>query len=109
MPITVASELRDDVDWMEEMLPIFQASCENDKGNRDISILWLSNFHSHLLLLLIGCMSEGWSILIYTTMATVGKWEKAWAGAANVSDEVFDHAGGNGHSRSNTLWYIATR
>ncbi len=42
-------------------------------------------------------------------MATIGRWEEAWEGMKAVSEEVFDHAGANGHSRTNTLWYIATR
>jgi endo-1,3(4)-beta-glucanase len=87
LPITVASELRDNTEWVEEMLPVFQNSCDSDPG----------------------CLSEGWSVLIYTCMATIGKWQEAWAGMNSVPDEIFEHAGANGHSRSNTLWYIATR
>lgn len=32
MPLTPASELRDDPQWVEEMLPSFEESCSNDKG-----------------------------------------------------------------------------
>ena len=32
MPLTPASELRDDPQWVEEMLPSFEESCYNDKG-----------------------------------------------------------------------------
>jgi hypothetical protein len=42
-------------------------------------------------------------------MATIGLWEGAREGTLKLNDSVFEAAGGNGHSRSNTLWYIATR
>ena len=32
MPLTPASELRDEPAWIEEMLPLFAASCFNDTG-----------------------------------------------------------------------------
>jgi hypothetical protein len=87
LPLTVASELRDDPKWVAEMLPVFKASCDSNPI----------------------CESEGWSILIYTCQATLGQWKEAWTNMNAINDTVFDHAGGNGHSRSNTLWYIATR
>lgn len=34
LPITVASEARDDVLWVSEMLPVFEASCASDLGGR---------------------------------------------------------------------------
>ena len=55
------------------------------------------------------CTNEGWSITVLTLHATLGDVHKAWAGVDKLSDDVFTTAGGNGHSRSNTLWYIATR
>lgn len=54
-------------------------------------------------------MKEGWSVLLYTSAATLGRWEEAWAGINALPEETFDKAGANGHSRSNSLWYIATR
>jgi hypothetical protein len=42
-------------------------------------------------------------------MATTGKWKEAWDGVSNLDPAVFESAGGNGHSLTNTLWYIATR
>jgi hypothetical protein len=63
----------------------------------------------HTTLLCQACEDEGWSIVVYTSMATVGLWEEAWAGVDELPDSVYESAGGNGHSRTNTLWYIATR
>ena len=87
LPITTAAELRDDPSWMAEMLPKFSGSCLSDPV----------------------CTEQGWSIIIYTSMATIGKWEEAWKGINNLDRDVYESAGGNGHSKTNTLWYIATR
>jgi hypothetical protein len=87
MPLTPAAEQRDTVDWVREMLPVFNASCLID---------------TH-------CERDGWSILVLSTQATAGDWRGAWEGLNALDDSVYDSAGGNGHSRSNTLWYIATR
>jgi endo-1,3(4)-beta-glucanase len=87
MPVTPTSQYRDTVPWVEEMLPDFNASCYSDPV----------------------CKAQGWSILVLTCQATVGKWQEAWAGLQMLSDAVFETAGGNGHSRSNSLWWIATR
>jgi len=42
-------------------------------------------------------------------LATIGKWGEAWEGITKLDPNVFEGAGGNGHSLTNTLWYIATR
>ena len=42
-------------------------------------------------------------------MATIGKWEEAKRGLLSLNASVFLNAGGNGHSLSNSLWYVATR
>lgn len=87
MPVTVAAELRDDVGWVAEMLPYLQESCFTDPV----------------------CTREGWSIVIFTSMAATGKWKEAWDGVRSLDPLVFESAGGNGHSLTNTLWYIASR
>jgi endo-1,3(4)-beta-glucanase len=87
MPLTPLAELRDDPAWVKEMLPKFNATCTNDPV----------------------CIEQGWSILIYACMATIGNWKEAWDGMQSLDMDVFDSAGGNGHSMTNTLWYIATR
>lgn len=48
VPLTPASELRDDPAWIEEMLPLFEESCMKDEGNK-IEIIYN---HIQLLLLL---------------------------------------------------------
>jgi hypothetical protein len=48
-------------------------------------------------------------VLIYSCMAAVGDWQGAWRGAESLDESAFLDAGGNGHSLSNTLWYVATR
>jgi len=87
LPITVASEDRDDVEWIREMLPVFNETCSSD----------------------IACQTEGWSVLVLASQATAGDWRGAWKGVNALSENSFEGAGGNGHSRSNTLWWIATR
>lgn len=87
LPLTPASELRDDGPWVSEMLPVFAQSCLKDHN----------------------CLTQGWTILIYTALATIGQWQEAWEGVNELDPSVYDTAGGNGHSRTNTLWYIATR
>jgi endoglucanase Acf2 len=87
MPLTAISELRDTPAWVKEMLPYFQESCSQYPA----------------------CRSEGWSILIIACLATIGQVDEAFEQVLTLPEEVFNTAGGNGHSRSNTLWYVATR
>lgn len=63
------------------MYPLFAQSCEESPG----------------------CTEQGWSILQYAVLATVGHRE------LEIPKDSFSSAGGSGHSLSNTLWYIATR
>ena len=69
------------------MLPVFQKSCF---GSKD-------------------CLVQGWSVLVFAMQATLGKWEEARKGILALDPSAFEGAGGNGHSLSNSLWYIATR
>lgn len=90
LPFTPISEARDTLGWVDEMLPVFRKSCEADPV----------------------CTDQGWSVLVHCLEATTGRWEAAWAAIEKLEDQpetVYETAGGNGHSRSNTLWYIATR
>jgi hypothetical protein len=57
----------------------------------------------------LDCAGSGWHVLIYSCMAAVGDWQGAWRGAESLDESAFLDAGGNGHSLSNTLWYVATR
>ena len=87
LPITVVSEHRDNPAWLEEMYHPFADACNEA----------------------IACETDGWSVLQLAILASVGHYEKALARAQALSPEVFESAGGNGHSLSNTIWYIATR
>ena len=87
LPITPIAEQRDGVVWLGEMYPSFAKTCA---ANKD-------------------CEEQGWSLLQLASLATIGYPEQAAKEAEALSPSVFDSAGGNGHSLTNTLWYIATR
>jgi len=56
-----------------------------------------------------GCKSGGWSILELAVLAEVGHPQQAIDKALGLPAKVFTTPGGNGHSLTNTLWYISTR
>jgi hypothetical protein len=87
LPLTPVSESRDDVKWLREMYKPYADSCN---GNPN-------------------CEGDGWSVMQLAILASVGHVDFAMDRAQALSPKVFTSAGGNGHSRSNTLWYIATR
>lgn len=87
MPLTSIAERRDSVEWLQQMYIPFAASCESDQM----------------------CEDQGWSVLQYAVLSAVGHRDLAAEKAKALPGAVFDSAGGNGHSKSNTLWYIATR
>jgi hypothetical protein len=106
MQITAATEVRDPPAWVGEMLPYFNNSCNLNPG---IEIVFCYNAYSVYDDYCLGCKSDGWSILIFACMATIGQWKEAWSNVESISDDVYSTAGGNGHSKTNTLWYISTR
>ena len=57
----------------------------------------------------LDCVDQGWSILVYAGQAELGDWVGAWENMQALNESVFYEAGGNGHSRSNCLWYVSTR
>jgi len=87
MPLTPVSESRDDIDWAKQLYPSFAESCHTATD----------------------CDEEGWGVLLYAILAEVGHPEKAIAYAESLSLDVFETAGGNGHSLTNTIWYYSTR
>jgi len=87
MPLTSVSERRDSVKWAQQMYPPFAASCKADRN----------------------CKEQGWSVLQYAMLAVVGHRDLAAEEVNKLPASVFESAGGNGHSLTNTLWYIATR
>jgi hypothetical protein len=46
---------------------------------------------------------------VYAAQAEIGSWREAWRNLNKLNQSVYFEAGGNGHSRSNSLWYISTR
>jgi endo-1,3(4)-beta-glucanase len=87
LPLTAISEERDDLAWTNTIYKPFTTSCASD----------------------FRCTTSGWSILQLAILATVGYKEEAAMRVRELPDESFTNAGGNGHSRTNTLWYISTR
>lgn len=87
LPITPISESRDSIVWLESMYGALAESCDTRPD----------------------CSESGWKILQIAALASVGYREKAAEQAIGLKPAVFEDAGGNGHSLSNTLWYIATR
>lgn len=87
LPLTPISGLRDSPDWLGAVYFPFRKSCNAD----------------------LNCVSNGWSILGLGILATIGHQNLALEGALSVQEDAFHSAGGNGHSRTNTLWFIGTR
>jgi Glycosyl hydrolase family 81 C-terminal domain len=87
IPLTPISEYRDTVSWSKETYHIVAESCDADPE----------------------CTTNGWSVIQLALLATVGHQEGSADIANSLSLDVFESAGGNGHSLSNTLWYSATR
>ena len=85
LPLTPISESRDGLKWAEEIYAPLAESCDG------------------------ACVSEGWSIQVNAILATIGRVQEAVEGTLKVPSTAYEHAGGNGHSKSNTLWYISTR
>ena len=55
------------------------------------------------------CIKEGWAVMVYAVLATLGHPEAAMEKALAIPESAFYSAGGSGHSLTNTLWYIASR
>ena len=87
LPLTPISEARDGLDWSKSMYASFADSCVRNEG----------------------CRESGWKVLQLAMLATVGHKQLALDGAQDLHKAVFEDPGGNGHSLSNTLWYISTR
>lgn len=85
LPLTPMSEERDDLNWVTEAFDRYALTCD------------------------ARCVAEGWSVQILALLATLGFKGKAKEHAQDLTPSIFETAGGNGHSLSNTLWYISTR
>jgi Glycosyl hydrolase family 81 C-terminal domain len=86
LPLTAISEVRDD-DWANLIYKPLTKYCAAD----------------------FKCTESGWSILQLAILATVGYADEAAMRVKELPDDSFENAGGNGQSRTNTLWYISTR
>lgn len=87
LPLTPIAGQRDDIGWAKAMYPSLEEACISNQI----------------------CEAQGWSVLQLGALATVGHGRLALSRARLLPSIVFESAGGNGHSMSNTLWYIATR
>merc|ERR1719148_448257 len=87
LPLTSVGERRDTDQWLRQLYPSYVESCDSDAN----------------------CVNEGWAVLLYSVLATLGHADLAIEKTLRLSNKVFVSAGGSGHSMSNTLWYIATR
>jgi len=91
LPQTAASEaLRGSTrkEWVRQMLPAFAVSCAASGGV---------------------CEDQGWSALSWGAAAVAGDCAGAWQHVSALPDSVFATDGGNGNSRTNALWWVATR
>ncbi|KAG5178337.1 hypothetical protein JKP88DRAFT_188690 [Tribonema minus] len=91
LPITGVSERLLEKEWVKQMLPDFKESCWDPIN--PISM----------------CVEQGWSMLVNVAQAITGEWRLARDGILDLPDSAFEGAGGNGHSRSNMLWFISTQ
>jgi Glycosyl hydrolase family 81 C-terminal domain len=87
LPITPIVEYRDTVSWSKEMYHIFAGACSADPA----------------------CTANGWSVIQLALLGIVGHQQDSADLAISLPAEVFDSAGGNGHSLTNTLWFLSTR
>lgn len=87
LPLTAVAEKRDDIEWAMELYPSFAKSCQSFDN----------------------CDAQGWGILQHAILATVGYPNEAIKYVESLPKEIFESAGGNGHSLTNSIWYYATR
>jgi Glycosyl hydrolase family 81 C-terminal domain len=88
LPLTPISENRDaSQEWLREIYAPLANSCAAD----------------------FGCANEGWGVLQLAILATIGNVNMAKEHAQQIPASAFNSAGGNGHSMTNTLHYMATR
>jgi hypothetical protein len=87
LPLTPIAEDRDDSEWLREMYKPFADGCADQDG----------------------CIDQGWIVLQLAVLAAVGHVDLAMERSLELPNSVFESAGGDGHSLTNTLWYIATR
>lgn len=87
LPLTPIAEFRDSITWSKQLYLDYATSCEEDDS----------------------CESNGWSVLQLALLATVGHAQDAFNRVLTLDPDIFESAGGNGHSMTNTIWYLASR
>jgi len=87
LPFTPISEDFLDPAWIKQEYPVFQQACQAGDCNRD-----------------------GWIAFLLMEQAILDK-ASAWKNIMSLPDSIFEAgaSGGNGNSRTNTLWWAATR
>eukprot|EP00993_Chasmostoma_nieuportense_P005371 NODE_599_length_2037_cov_21.849738_g557_i0.p1 GENE.NODE_599_length_2037_cov_21.849738_g557_i0~~NODE_599_length_2037_cov_21.849738_g557_i0.p1 ORF type:complete len:432 (-),score=132.99 NODE_599_length_2037_cov_21.849738_g557_i0:117-1412(-) len=87
LPITPVVHLMFDPFWVASAYPKFQQYCQAEPM----------------------CVQSGFVTFLYAEQAMIDR-EAAWSNAMALKDDVFtiDCAGGNGNSRTNTLYFIAS-
>ena len=85
LPLTPIAEARDAIEWANEIYGPLSQSCDGR------------------------CVQEGWSIQVNAILATIGRVQEAVEGILTLPSTAYEFAGGNGHSKSNALWYVTTR
>jgi len=85
LPLTPIAEVRDGLEWAKDAYPLVSKSCTRS------------------------CSQSGWKVLEIALLATVGHRMMGVNHTLDLPDSVFEDPGGNGHSMSNTLWYVSTR
>lgn len=95
IPFTAVAQRRDDPEWTKELYPVYAKSCEiADMGSGQNSGF---------------CMKNGWSIVQAGLLAETGKIDEAVSMAKDIPSKIYLSEGANGHSATNTLWFISTR
>ena len=94
--------------WLGESISVYH--CSNALPHVVATLYLNSNaYHPVLIANYLDCVNQGWSLLVFAAQAEIGDWKGAWERMQAVNESVFYEAGGNGHSRANSLWYVSTR
>ena len=95
IPFTAVAQRRDNTEWTKELYPVYAKSCEvADMGSGQNSGF---------------CVKNGWSIVQAGLLAETGKIDEAVVMAKDIPSKIYLSEGANGHSATNTLWFISTR
>lgn len=88
LPFTPITEALLHADWVSYSFPQFQKACDTD----------------------IQCKQQGWTSFVYLTQAIIDT-SAAWQSVLNQPASAFSKngAGTDGNSRTNSLYWVATR